>query len=682
MAEAAEQLVVQLEARVNQFEKNFQKASRVANDNWRKIENRGTTASQKIEQQLARTATGIGNSFRGTGLALAGSLGAALSVKAISEAAQQYVNLQNTLKVAGVEGAALERTFSSLFQIAQRNGTPIEALVTLYGRATQAQKELKASSADLLKFTNGISLALRVGGTSAQQASGALLQLSQALGSGTVRAEEFNSVNEGARPILQAVAAGLEEAGGSVATLKNLVNDGKLSSEAFFRAFIAGMPSLEASAAKAQGTVSQAMTRIGNAFIMLIGELDKTTGASDAAAENLNKVSSVIENMPSYLSAASKGLSELQSWLQKVGNSPVWDRINKFLGTDAEKANKRFQAVFGATTTSAPTPISSNGRVSEFATSPEGRAPAPAVIKPVSIKTYPATGKSKTGAGAGGGSADKVENYIQQLEKSQRVLEAEYETLGKSNAERQKAIELAKIGEVTDSKQKQKISEIVDANEALRQKIEAVKQAQQGLKDAAKFAGSQMTDALADVIIDGGKASDAISGLVKALAKAALQAALIGSGPLAGLFGTKGVGGGVGGLFGMVGKLFGFATGGIMTEHGPLPLRRYAKGGIADSPQLAMYGEGKDPEAYVPLPDGRTIPVTIAAPTMQTPAMSAVQTFVSSPTINVTVNASAGTRDQNTDLANKIGRQMKDQAAMLVTQEIRRQMRPGGLLRQ
>jgi hypothetical protein len=46
-----------------------------------------------------------------------------------------------------------------------------------------------------------------------------------------------------------------------------------------------------------------------------------------------------------------------------------------------------------------------------------------------------------------------------------------------------------------------------------------------------------------------------------------------------------------------------------MTGNGPLPLKRYASGGIANSPQLAMFGEGSTPEAYVPLPDGRSIPV-------------------------------------------------------------------------
>ncbi len=56
-----------------------------------------------------------------------------------------------------------------------------------------------------------------------------------------------------------------------------------------------------------------------------------------------------------------------------------------------------------------------------------------------------------------------------------------------------------------------------------------------------------------------------------------------------------------------------FADGGVMTEYGPIELKKYARGGIARSPQLAMFGEGSVPEAYVPLQDGRTIPVTLNA---------------------------------------------------------------------
>ncbi len=63
-----------------------------------------------------------------------------------------------------------------------------------------------------------------------------------------------------------------------------------------------------------------------------------------------------------------------------------------------------------------------------------------------------------------------------------------------------------------------------------------------------------------------------------------------------------------------------FAKGGIMTEYGSVPLRKYANGGIATSPQLALFGEGSHNEAYVPLPDGRSIPVTMTNDNKNAPA--------------------------------------------------------------
>lgn len=50
------------------------------------------------------------------------------------------------------------------------------------------------------------------------------------------------------------------------------------------------------------------------------------------------------------------------------------------------------------------------------------------------------------------------------------------------------------------------------------------------------------------------------------------------------------------------------ANGGVFGSEG---LRKYANGGIADRAQVAVFGEGDKPEAFVPLPDGRTIPVTL-----------------------------------------------------------------------
>lgn len=75
-------------------------------------------------------------------------------------------------------------------------------------------------------------------------------------------------------------------------------------------------------------------------------------------------------------------------------------------------------------------------------------------------------------------------------------------------------------------------------------------------------------------------------------------------------------------------SLFQFADGGVMTSRGPLPLRKYANGGIANSPQLAMFGEGSGPEAFIPLKNGG-IPVHIRMPSIPK------ATALSAPIVNV-----------------------------------------------
>lgn len=328
MATDVERLAVLIEANTRGYENAMKKLQSQTDRALKGVDKQYRDAGRRLESTFA----GIGSTFTRTLGALGLGIGSAQSLRAIAAASQEYVKLKNSLRVTGLEGEGLESTLGDLFQIAQRHGTELSPLTTLYARATQAQKELGASSQDLMRFTDGVSLALRVAGTDSQQASGALLQLSQALGSGVVRAEEFNSVNEGARPILQAVAAGLEDAGGSVAKLKTLVTEGKVSSEAFFRAFLAGMPQLEQQASKASGTVGQATARMANAFTVFVGKLDETLGASSNLAGNLGGLASAIEKLPGALTAAGGGLDTLKRKLTEIGNLPVWEKLARLTG--------------------------------------------------------------------------------------------------------------------------------------------------------------------------------------------------------------------------------------------------------------------------------------------------------------------------------------------------------------
>ena len=110
-----------------------------------------------------------------------------------------------------------------------------------------------------------------------------------------------------------------------------------------------------------------------------------------------------------------------------------------------------------------------------------------------------------------------------------------------------------------------------------------------------------------------------------------------------------------------------FADGGIMTQDGPMPLKRYAYGGIANSPQLAMFGEGSKPEAYVPLPDGRSIPVTMRSPIKNSDNKTTINN------ISVTVSSDS-TQSQGSD---STSRRLGEELALKIQQEIIRQQRPG-----
>lgn len=115
---------------------------------------------------------------------------------------------------------------------------------------------------------------------------------------------------------------------------------------------------------------------------------------------------------------------------------------------------------------------------------------------------------------------------------------------------------------------------------------------------------------------------------------------------------------------------FGFANGGIMTSGGSVPLKKYATGGIATSPQLALYGEGRQPEAYVPLPDGRTIPVTMKG--------AAGGGNVVSIQINVQSDGSGSSSSEGQNA--KGYESMANRVREVVIEELAEQKRPGGML--
>lgn len=281
MAET-EQLVVALEARIRDFERNFQRASNTANRSFSAIENRARQSAKRLESSLNSSVANINRAL--------GTIGVGIGLNEITRLADGYTKFTNQLKVAGLEGNRLTATQNKLYAIANKYGVQLEAVGTLYGRNSAAAKELGLTQANQLKIVEATSAALKVNGTSGQEAAGALLQLSQMLGGTVVQAQEYNSLLDGARPLLQAVASGSDKWGGSVAKLTADVKAGKVSVSDFVQAMLKGSDALISKAAGMGSTFGQAMTTLQNALSKYIGEMNAAFGVTETFGRIVNGV--------------------------------------------------------------------------------------------------------------------------------------------------------------------------------------------------------------------------------------------------------------------------------------------------------------------------------------------------------------------------------------------------------
>lgn len=673
-----ERLVVQLSADLKGYENGLKRAQGITNQRLGAIQKKATASSSAIAASFVRT-----------GAVIAGAFIASDVLRNVAQLSDAATRIDNALKVAGLSGAELEKVYQRLNKAAIANGAPIETLATLYGKAAQAQKELGVTTEELLGFTNNVALALRVAGTDAQSASGALLQLGQALGSGKVQAEEFNSILEGAPTIAQAVAAGLEEAGGSVSRLKQLVVDGKISSEAFFRAFEAGAPILQEKVATSVFTIEQATTNLWTALTDVTREFNNSTGATESFAGGISTAAQAINDfdVSGLIQKIRDAKSELDGFLNDLGNAQIFKDLNEAMGTtdgkgnvinlDAEAAKdeaaglqkevevlqerialntelgfdntaaiarlnevlgklNEVRAAAGAMPATVPgytigegglKPTSSGGANVQVPFAPLTGVPPDlrGGINTVSVSDFKAppgkgggSGKGKKSGGGGGGS-DDFQREIDQIKERTAAIQAETTAQAGLNpllndfghavefaSAKQDLLNAAKgAGKTITPELTAQIDLLAEGYASASASADKLAEAQEKVREQAEFFGDAAYDAFSELIPKIETGNKALDGFLNTLIEAVAQAALLGKGPFGG------AGGAGGGLLGGLFSLFGFAKGGIASRG--KPMKTFARGGVSRS--AAIFGEA-GPEAAVPLPDGRSIPVRFTEPSI------------------------------------------------------------------
>jgi tape measure domain-containing protein len=223
---------------------------------------------------------------------------AAGKVQEIVQIADAWNMMSARLKLATAGQREYAVAQKELFDIAQRIGVPIQETATLYGKLQQAVRMLGGEQKDALTITESISQALRLSGASATEAQSSLLQFGQALASGVLRGEEFNSVVENSPRLAQALADGLNV---PIGRLRKLAEEGRLTADVVVNALLSQKDKLASEYAQLPQTVSQSFERLKNAAGLWINKLDESTGFTKKLAEALTWLAQNLDTVMQWL---------------------------------------------------------------------------------------------------------------------------------------------------------------------------------------------------------------------------------------------------------------------------------------------------------------------------------------------------------------------------------------------
>ncbi|WP_165669001.1 tape measure protein [Metapseudomonas otitidis] len=222
--------------------------------------NDSAQAFNEVQGDLKR----LNSTLESTGKRIAGALSFGLlagAIKGVAQTADAYQLMNARLKLATSSQQEFNTAQTELQRVALATGSPVSSLVDLYGRISRPLKEAGKAQRDILGVTEAVAISFRVSGASAVEAEQGVVQFAQALGSGALRGDEFNSVAEQAPRLMQALADGI---GQPVSALKDLASQGKLTAEVVTNALIGQLPKLQSELEGFGDTVGKEITAIGD----------------------------------------------------------------------------------------------------------------------------------------------------------------------------------------------------------------------------------------------------------------------------------------------------------------------------------------------------------------------------------------------------------------------------------
>lgn len=280
------------------------KNTRAANDN--------TRATDKGTKSKKASATAMRVAARA-----AVALTAALGIRAIVQYSNSWVNVGNAIRQVTDGTKELNDVMGQVFDASKASYADLSSTASLYQKLALASGELGLSNKELIAITGTITKSFTLSGATAAESAGSIRQLGQALASGALRGDEFNSIAEQAPIIMRAIAT---ETGLSIGALREFAATGGITAEIVVNALQNARGEIDGAFNNSVKNMAQGWTNVGSSIMRAFGLIDEAFGASGGVAGMFNDFSISIDQ-------ATDDVVEFLTEIRKIG--PVSTTVAK-----------------------------------------------------------------------------------------------------------------------------------------------------------------------------------------------------------------------------------------------------------------------------------------------------------------------------------------------------------------
>lgn len=330
----------------------LKKGTQRARDEFGRFVKSGTSATDTLNgvdnaaKKTGKTFGGLSGSVSGLKTqmtALAGAISVSLIIewgKRFLEVADNMTQLQARIARLSTDAKTANETFSTLANIASTTGASLSDTTKLWETLTSSLKDAGATNAQVLNLTDTLQKIGRIGGSSTEEMANALRQFGQSIASGTIRAEEFNSILEQMPELARQIAAGL---GISMGELRARMLDGKLTAEDALNAIQDRTSVVNAEFEKLPRTMDQAVGSLEVSFSKLVVAVNDATGASKTAVEIIDQLAKYIDFLGDKSTSTSDKILSLATVISKL-NPGAWAQmgVDALFGDDDIEKQKQY----------------------------------------------------------------------------------------------------------------------------------------------------------------------------------------------------------------------------------------------------------------------------------------------------------------------------------------------------